>query len=93
MDDNNIEHTRKRLIFRSWHRGTKEMDLLMGSFADQHVPTFTREELSHYDDILKQNDPDLYIWIMGTEQPPSNIVTPVLERLIAHQYKQTSHIA
>lgn len=82
----NIENMRKRLIFRSWHRGTKEMDLIMGSFADRYVPDFSEDELAQYDEILNCSDPDLYNWITGQEEAPANQVSPVMERLLRHQF-------
>lgn len=79
-----IEKTRKRLIFRSWHRGTREMDLILGSFADRHVPDFNSEDLASYQDILCHSDPDLYNWITGKDQVPANFMSPVMERLLRH---------
>ena len=75
MNDNidkveDLENWRKRLTYRSWHRGMKEMDLLMGTFADQHVPTFNAEQLRAYDAVLDIEDPDLYAMYMG-QIPPS----------------------
>ena len=87
MNLEQVENKRKRLIFRSWHRGTREMDLIMGSFADNYVNSFTDEELSLYDEILTHNDPDLYNWISGQEVVPANFLNPVLERLIKHTVK------
>lgn len=86
MTVESIEIKRKRLIFRSWHRGTKEMDLLLGSFADRYVPGFSAIELKHYDEILQLNDPDLYNWITGVENPPANILNDVFEKLKNHRY-------
>lgn len=68
-----IENKRKRLIFRSGHRGTKEMDLIMGSFAERHVPTFSEKELAEYEALLGESDPDLYEWIAGRAAPPPEI--------------------
>ena len=82
----NIQDWRKRLIFRSWHRGTKEMDLIMGSFADKHIPDFDEEQLVQYDEVLGENDPDLYNWISGKEDAPANKITPVLDLLLAHEF-------
>lgn len=87
MNLEQVENKRKRLIFRSWHRGTREMDLIMGSFADNYVKSFSEEELSLYDEILTHNDPDLYNWISGQEAVPANFLNPVLERLIKHTIK------
>ena len=82
----NLEKKRKRLIFRSEHRGTKEMDLVMGSFARQYVPDFSAEELAQYDEILKENDPDLYNWISGKEVVPANLMNAVFEKLLKHKF-------
>ena len=84
MDD--IENRRKRLIFRSWHRGTREMDLLMGSFADEHVPEMSIAELDIYEELLQTPDPDVYDWVSGQKQAPANMINPVLEKLLNHTY-------
>lgn len=84
--EESIENKRKRLVFRSWHRGTREMDLLLGSFADRHVMRFTESQLTLFDALLKENDPDLYNWYTGREAPPSNVVSDVLDLFIAHQF-------
>lgn len=76
---------RKRLIYRSWHRGTREMDLIMGAFADQYVPGFSKAELEQYEEILNLSDPDLYNWISGQEEAPANLMNGVFERLLAYR--------
>ena len=86
MTVESLENKRKRLIFRSEHRGTKEMDLLLGSFARKYVPKFSEEELALYDEILKENDPNLYNWITGKDDAPANIINSVFERLMRHKY-------
>ena len=85
MSEETIENKRKRLIFRSWHRGTREMDLIMGSFADQNIPMMEEGDLALYDDILQHPDPDLYNWITGKEDVPANYANAVLDQLIAHR--------
>ncbi|MCB1784483.1 MAG: succinate dehydrogenase assembly factor 2 [Alphaproteobacteria bacterium] len=84
MDDA-LENLRKRLIFRSGHRGTKEMDLIMGSFAKAYVPGFSQEELAAYEDLLGNNDPDLYNWITGKEPVPDSLQSPMMNQLLAHK--------
>lgn len=81
-----LENRRKRLIFRSGHRGTKEMDIIMESFAVQSVPSFSEEELDQYESILEQNDPDLYNWITGQEIAPDALVSlKVFQSLLNHR--------
>lgn len=66
------EIARKRLHFRSWHRGTREMDMLLGRFADQHLKDYDAAQLERYERLLKNSDPDLYNWLSGNEPlPPS----------------------
>ncbi len=85
-ENENIENRRKRLIFRSGHRGTKEMDLIMGSFAAKYVPGFSEEELGLYEEILEFPDPDLYNWITGKEETPANVVNDVFAKLLSHKF-------
>ncbi len=85
-----LNNKRKKLIFRSWHRGTKEMDLLMGSFADQNLQSFDESALALYEDILNHNDPDLYNWISGREEPPANVRNQVFDALLEHKYASAS---
>ncbi len=77
----------ERLKFRSWHRGTREMDLLLGSFADAHLGGFASEELDQYEAILQESDPDLYNWITGAEAVPAGLDHVVMRLLKQHQYK------
>lgn len=62
--------TRKRVLFRSWHRGTREADLVLGSFADRYVDTFDESQLHAYELLLDEPDPDLWEWITGNQPPP-----------------------
>jgi len=60
---------RKRLLFRSWHRGTKESDLLLGSFAERHLAAFSDAQLDLYEALLDNDDSDLFDWITGRGIP------------------------
>lgn len=75
---------RKRLKYRSWHRGTKEMDLLLGPFADACLDGFDARLLAEYEALLDRPEPDLYEWIVGRAPPPAAARSTVLDRLIAH---------
>lgn len=84
--DELIENKRKRLVFRSYHRGTKEMDLILGSFASAHVFEFSVQELADYDELLRNNDPDLYNWITHKEEAPQDVAElSVFQKLMAHK--------
>lgn len=58
---------RKKLIYRSHHRGTREMDFFLSKFADHHLASFTKEQLDLYEQLLHIPDPELHAWIMGVE--------------------------
>ena len=60
----------KRLRMRSWRRGTKEMDLILGPFADTELADLGASELDLYDALLSENDQDLYPWITGAQPVP-----------------------
>ncbi|MFM7443247.1 MAG: succinate dehydrogenase assembly factor 2 [Tabrizicola sp.] len=68
----------KRMAMRSWRRGTKEMDLVLGPFADANLAAMTGPELDIYDALLAENDQDLMAWILGQSAPP-----PALAGLLA----------
>jgi antitoxin CptB len=80
-----IEKKRKQLLYRSWHRGMREMDLIMGRFADKHIHEFDEVQLLEYEAVLGIGDPDLYSFITGKKEVPSNLLNSVMKKLIADQ--------
>src|SRR5579862_5720927 len=81
---------RERLRFRSWHRGTREMDLLLGSFADMHLHGFSDDQLDRYEALLLEGDPDLYDWITGKETVRAEYDHDVMKLLQSHRYAKGS---
>jgi antitoxin CptB len=61
----------KRLRIRSWRRGTREMDLILGRYADEALGALEDGALDEYEAMLEQPDPDLYAWVSGTGEPGS----------------------
>jgi antitoxin CptB len=59
------EIRRKRLLFRSWHRGTRESDLILGRFADAHLAGFDKAQLDRYETLLDCPDADIFDWVSG----------------------------
>lgn len=82
-----IENRRKRLRFRSWHRGTKEMDLLMGSFADAHLSGFDSSQLDRYEALLDVPEPVVYDWILGRSAPPADHDHDVTRLLLDFEFR------
>lgn len=65
------ESRRKRLAMRAWRRGTKEMDLILGPYADAHLAGMGAGDLAAFDALLAENDQDLMAWVTGQTPAPS----------------------
>jgi antitoxin CptB len=78
---------RRRLRYRAWHRGTKEMDLVLGPYADAHVERMGGEDLGRLEAFLEEADTDLLKWVMGQEPPPPGTDTQLLNEIIAYRLK------
>ena len=74
---------RKRLLFRSWHRGTRETDLILGRFADAHLAGFDADQLDRYEGLLECSDVDLFDWVSGRALPPAALDHDVMRLLLA----------
>lgn len=77
-----IAMRRKRLRYRAWHRGTKEMDLILGPFADANVERFDAAALDALEALMEEEDPPLLKWIMGQETPPGHVDLAFLRHVI-----------
>jgi antitoxin CptB len=75
---------RKRLSFRSWHRGTRESDLILGRFADQHLAGFDEDQLDQYEALLDCPDADIFDWVSGRAAPPPQHDHDVTRLLLAY---------
>jgi antitoxin CptB len=71
----------RRILFRSWHRGIREMDLILGRFADAEIANLCESELDDYERLLEVPDRDLFSWITGEAIPPASYDTPVLRNI------------
>jgi antitoxin CptB len=72
---------RKRALFRAWHRGTKEMDLVMGRFADSQIWTMSDRDLAEFERLLDLPEADVFGWVTGQLPAPPGIDTGLLARL------------
>ncbi len=74
---------RRRLLFRSTHRGTFENDLMIGGFVRANLSTFTEPELDAMEEILELPDVDLADWLTGRRPIPEQDASPMLLRIRA----------
>ncbi|TYC66197.1 succinate dehydrogenase assembly factor 2 [Stappia sp. BW2] len=75
---------RKKILFRCWHRGMKEMDLLLGGFADAEIDNLSDEELRELEHLLTAYDQDLYAWMTGRTPLPPEWDGPLYRRIIVY---------
>ncbi|MCB2116813.1 MAG: succinate dehydrogenase assembly factor 2 [Rhodobacteraceae bacterium] len=73
------ENRLKRMAMRSWRRGTKEMDLILGPFAELRLSGFEGGALDLYDALLEESDQDLYPWITGAQTAPERFAGLIAE--------------
>jgi antitoxin CptB len=83
IDMEELERQRKKLMFQCHHRGTKELDLVLGPFADAHLADLDADELRVLTAFLSEIDPDIYDWLSGREPLPARLQSAVTERLVA----------
>ena len=76
-----LDERRRRILFRAWRRGVREMDLVMGRFADAYLPAMNEDELAEFERLLDVPDPQALAWITGGEDLPSEFDTPLFARL------------
>jgi antitoxin CptB len=78
-----LDHRRKRLLFRCWHRGTREMDLILGRFADAEIATLSDDELAQLEELIEVPDPDLYAAVSGNAELAPRYTNSLFDRIKA----------
>ncbi len=78
-----LDPRRRKLLFRSWHRGIREMDLILGGFADAEIHSLTEAELDQYEGLLELQDADLLSWVTGASPVPEIHRSALLTRILA----------
>jgi antitoxin CptB len=76
-----LDDRRKRLLFRCWHRGTREMDLILGRFADAEIAGLTDNELIQFEYLMDVPDPDLYAALTGKMPPAPDYANALFDRI------------
>jgi antitoxin CptB len=76
-----LDVRRRRLLYRAWHRGMRETDLITGRFADETIAQMTEDELADFERMLEVPDRALLGWVMGEQAVPAEHDTPLFQRL------------
>src|SRR5215213_3655375 len=87
-----LDIRRRQILYRAWHRGLREMDLIMGRFADAEISELSDEELGDFERLIEVTDRDLLGWITGEIDTPANFDTGLFRRLRNfHSHKAPIH--
>jgi len=73
----------KRLRYRAWHRGTRELDLILGRFADAHLAAMSERELAAFEALVDAADPEIGNCVLAGGEAPAGIDRDLVARLRA----------
>ena len=78
-----LDVRRRKLLYRAWRRGVREMDLIIGRFADVHIDALDDTGLDDFEHLIEAPNAALYAWVTDTEAAPADYDTAVLAKLKA----------
>ncbi|HYZ43564.1 MAG TPA: succinate dehydrogenase assembly factor 2 [Xanthobacteraceae bacterium] len=76
-----LDARRRKLLYRAWHRGMRETDLIMGRFADASIEQLAAGELVEFEQLMEVPDRELLAWITGEADVPPDYDTALFRRL------------
>jgi antitoxin CptB len=82
LSSSGLDERRRRALFRSRHRGLREMDLLLGQFSDAHLARLTDRELTDYEALMDAPDAEVFSWLTGAAPTPAGHDTPLFRKLL-----------
>lgn len=80
-----LDPRRRRILFRAWHRGIREMDLVFGQFTEAEIALLDDRGLDELETIMAEEDNDLVKWITGEKPVPERFQTPLFARIAAYR--------
>lgn len=78
-----LDARRRRIHFRAWHRGMREMDLILGQFSDAAIATLADADLDALEALMEEPDRDIFMWLTGEAETPKEFDTPVFHKIKA----------
>ncbi|OCW56532.1 succinate dehydrogenase assembly factor 2 [Hoeflea olei] len=79
-----LDPRRRRILVRAWRRGIREMDLVIGGFADAEIGSLDESELDELERLMAEDDADLFRWVTGEVETPERFRTPLFDRMRAY---------
>ena len=83
-----LDPRRRRARFRAWHRGMREMDIILGGFADARTDGMADHDLADFEALMEIPDPTLFDWIAGRAEPAPQYRTALLAAIVAFHDRQ-----
>ncbi|OLP53809.1 hypothetical protein BJF92_04235 [Rhizobium rhizosphaerae] len=80
-----LDVRRRKILFRAWHRGIREMDLIFGQFAEAELAGLPEDVLDELEKIMAEEDNDLVKWITGEKPIPAEFDTPLFARIASYK--------
>ncbi len=86
-----LDPRRRKLLFLCWHRGIREMDLIMGRFADEHLERLAGQDLDDFERLAELADQNLLGWFTGELKIPAEYDTPVFRKMRDFHWRLREH--
>lgn len=85
ISSSDLDPRRRKALYRSWHRGMREVDLILGSFADAEIASMNEQELELFERLMGEPDADILKWVTGEAPVPATHDTPVFENILSYR--------
>lgn len=79
-----LEKRKKQLLYRANHRGIKEMDIIIGGYADAYIMDMPEDVLDEFEKIMSELDRDLLTWFVGEVKVPDHIKSPLFDTILKY---------
>ncbi|MGH2340080.1 succinate dehydrogenase assembly factor 2 [Segnochrobactraceae bacterium EtOH-i3] len=87
-----LDPRRARILYRAWHRGMKEMDIILGNFADAHIAGLSDAELDVLEDLMSVPDAEAFTWFSGRIPAPEEYDTPLFHQILTFQTDRAADV-
>ena len=88
-----LDPRRRRVLFRCWHRGMREVDLLLGQFADARIDQLSEAELDELEQFMEAQDADIFSWFAVSKPVAAEYAAPIFETIRAfHTHHSPIHL-
>lgn len=76
-----LDDRRRKVLFRAWHRGMREMDYVLGTFTNAEIENLDEQELDQFEELMQEPDPEMYKWLSGSVPVPAAWDVPIVNRI------------